>query len=298
MLKHSSGFAPILLIVVAALALSASVGAYFYLTRTTSPATKSPPKKSEPMSTSSADTTATPPALPSPIPIVPPPPAPKISGGTVKVHLTEGNDNNTNNSLSQPTKFQIVIHDDAAFKRSISGVSDWTSPLIPEGSYFVDVYYQSPFAEWQSDCDNCFDEHNNSSTYRSSVQLTIKNNQTSTVKFKYKNFVTPILEPPKQATNDHKAPITNIFYPAQGGTISYKTDGKVCAYESAPTDSPDDQVTTHFAFDGGSFQTATGYLCADSLPNGSHSLAYYSTDQWGNTESTRTLSFSVNIMGN
>ncbi|MBI2611346.1 hypothetical protein HYW54_01195 [Candidatus Gottesmanbacteria bacterium] len=115
--------------------------------------------------------------------------------------------------------------------------------------------------------------------------------------------VTPILRPliteiPPTPV-DTSPPTTNVFYPQAGGFITFKTDGKICAIMSAPTDdSGFAGVETFYAFDGGSFQKGVGYLCADSLPNGPHTLSFYSKDQAGNTEATRTISFTVNIEGN
>lgn len=111
---------------------------------------------------------------------------------------------------------------------------------------------------------------------------------------------TPIIKPLiTDVPPDTSLPITNVFYPQDGGEITYKIDGKVCAIMSAPSDdSGFAGVETFYAFDGGSFQKGVGYLCADVLPNGPHTLSFYSKDQAGNTETTRTISFTVNIEGN
>ena len=98
---------------------------------------------------------------------------------------------------------------------------------------------------------------------------------------------------------DTTPPMMNIYYPQPNGSITYKIDGKVCAIMTAPTDDSGNQgVETHYRFDDGNWQTGGGYLCVDTLSNGAHTLSYYSKDKAGNTESTKTMSFSVNIAGN
>lgn len=100
---------------------------------------------------------------------------------------------------------------------------------------------------------------------------------------------------------DTTPPTTNIYYPQPNGSITYKIDGKVCAVATAPTDDNPAGVETEYKFDDGGwsgYAAGRGYLCADSLPNGTHTLSYHSKDKAGNVESTKTLGFTVNIVGN
>lgn len=101
---------------------------------------------------------------------------------------------------------------------------------------------------------------------------------------------------------DTMPPNTNIYYPQNNGSITYKIDGKVCAIATQPNDDQGPAgIETEYKFDDGSwsgYAGGRGYLCADSLPNGSHTLSYHSKDKSGNVEATKTIGFTVNIPGN
>ena len=114
------------------------------------------------------------------------------------------------------------------------------------------------------------------------------------------SYIRPLVTDVPQKSPDTTPPITNVFYPQNGGIIDFKTDGKVCAIMGEPTEETKEGLKTYYKFDGNDWieSVGTGYLCADSLPNGPHYLSYYSKDQAGNTEQTRTISFTVNIPGN
>ena len=108
---------------------------------------------------------------------------------------------------------------------------------------------------------------------------------------------------PTQAPADTEAPHTNILYPGNGGEITYKTDGKVCAIQSAPTDnqSPHNDISLSYKFDNdgwSDFISNLSYVCKDSLPNGAHTLSVKSKDKAGNIENEKVISFTVNIENN
>ncbi len=108
---------------------------------------------------------------------------------------------------------------------------------------------------------------------------------------------------PTQAPADTEAPHTNIMYPGNGGEITYKTDGKVCAIQSAPTDnqSPHNDISLSYKFDNdgwSDFVSNLSYVCKDSLPNGPHTLSVKSKDKAGNIENEKVISFTVTIENN
>lgn len=108
---------------------------------------------------------------------------------------------------------------------------------------------------------------------------------------------------PTQAPSDTEPPHTNIMFPSNGGEITYKTDGKVCAIQSAPTDNQsshsDIGLSYKFDNDGWSdFIYNLSYVCKDSLPNGAHTLSVKSKDKAGNVENEKVISFTVNIENN
>lgn len=86
------------------------------------------------------------------------------------------------------------------------------------------------------------------------------------------------------------------------GSITYKTDGKVCAIATEPNDnSGPNGIETEYKFDNenwSGYAGGRGYLCSSSLKNGTHTLSYHSKDKAGNVESTKTIQFTVNIPGN
>lgn len=113
----------------------------------------------------------------------------------------------------------------------------------------------------------------------------------------------PLQSPTPTLSPDNEAPRTNIYYPQNGGTITYKMDGKVCAITTAPYDNqtPFGQIQTQYAFDGddwSAYATGRAYLCKDNLSNGPHSLKVRSKDNAGNVEAEKVISFEVNIPDN
>lgn len=107
---------------------------------------------------------------------------------------------------------------------------------------------------------------------------------------------------PDKPQQDTIPPVTNIYYPQSGGTITYKTVGKICAIATQPSDNTDPAgIETEYKFDESGwsgFAANRAYLCADALANGSHTLHFHSKDKSGNIEEVRSLGFNVNIEGN
>lgn len=109
--------------------------------------------------------------------------------------------------------------------------------------------------------------------------------------------------PPSGTPTDTVPPTTNIYYPSQNGTITYKIDGKICAIASPPNDNVNNsnEIETEYKFDDtgwSGYATVRAYLCVDALSNGQHTLTYHSKDKAGNVETTKTIQFTVNIPGN
>lgn len=248
-------------------------------------------------------------------------PKPTLSKtGSISLHIGDGSipdcrgingkdclDPNLDNPINDESmEFVIKREPDGEEIKTKKPVSDWSVKDLAPGKYKAFVSYSFlKYRHRTASCAGCFDytwfDHEDTCGYI--LDLRAGDNVRISCKFENsKAYIGPPLPtdgpPPKGP--DTTAPITNIFYPGNGGSIDYKTDGKVCAYMSAPTEETKEGLTTYFKFDDGAWipSVGTGYLCSDNLSNGSHTLSYYSKDQNGNTESTRTISFSVNIPAN
>ncbi len=102
---------------------------------------------------------------------------------------------------------------------------------------------------------------------------------------------------------DTQPPQSRVLYPKNGGELTYKTNGQVCAISEGPLDNVSNwqKIQTRFKFDGddwAAYETNRLYFCRDPLPNGTHTLKIQSKDEAGNEESEQTISFTVNIEGN
>jgi len=132
------------------------------------------------------------------------------------------------------------------------------------------------------------------------IPAIVTNSVTPTSKAKYIPLTTPTSTP---TPPDITAPTTNIFYPVNNGSITYKIDGKVCAIALAPTDKDSklSDIETEFKFDNSEwsgYKSGLGYFCSDVLANGQHAISYHSKDKAGNVEEVKTLNFTVVIAGN
>lgn len=113
---------------------------------------------------------------------------------------------------------------------------------------------------------------------------------------------TPSVTPTPTVPPDTEPPHTNVYYPQNGGemTYTYPDKGGYCVVANAPTDNRDrwQQIQTQFHFDSESYSpyaTERAFMCVSFLPNGPHTFTYRSKDSSGNVEAEQTISFTVNI---
>lgn len=189
------------------------------------------------------------------------------------------------------------------------GVTKWEVGNLTPGRYSAEVYFPSNSYQARTySCDNCENLSFTSSTNRSSYDFDLRAGNNPHMRIGYAKGSGSGLNQNQNSNNgngsqnDTTPPTTNIYYPQNGGTITYKIDGKVCAIQTAPTDdSGGSNVELQFQFDTNSWsewKSGQGYLCSDSLSNGTHTLQFHSRDKAGNVESLRSISFTVNIPGN
>jgi len=317
------GFSQILVILLTAVVIAGVSGLVIYKTKTSQNEKKETPKTMIKIATpSSQPLTATPsPTKTVTKPVVPPPIPPKVlppTTGMISVHLSDSTSQTCqyagycfDGGIDKPIKapgFKVrVSNPDTKYSTENQSVtSDWTVKDLVPGRFHVDVWASSgSYGTRASDCQNC---PNNQSTTDSDcgVVFDLKAGANPRVLCKFQNYKPDFSQstpPPPPPSGDTSPPTTHISYPQSGGTITYRTDGKVCAIASAPTDDKSswNDIQTDYAFDSGGwygYATNRPYLCADSLSNGAHTLRYHSKDQAGNEESTQTLSFTVDIAGN
>ncbi len=238
---------------------------------------------------------------PEPAPVVP-----KPNVATAKVSITIFDIDGWKSITSDDFHFN-VFSNSPKVRFETKGVTTWQVDNLSPGRYSAEVYF--PTASWQArtySCENCTNQSFTSGTNHSSYDFDLLDGSHPHLKFGYaRGSGSGLSQDNNSGTNNQRdttPPITNIYYPQNGGTITYKLDGKVCAIQTAPTDdSGHNNVEISFQFDSGSWsewKANQGYLCAETLPNGPHTMQYHSRDKAGNVEATRTLSFSVNIPGN
>ena len=239
--------------------------------------------------------------------------------GTISIHIADGSipncwgsegkdcfDPNLDNPIKDDSmEFVIKKEPDGQEIKTKDPVSDWSVKDLKPGRYRAFVSYKFlKYKQKKAECQGC----------QNSIWFGVEDtcgyvfdlNAGDNVKIscKFENSSAYIGKPlptngPAFRSPDTTAPHTNVFYPQNGGEITNKTDGKVCAYMSAPwDDSGPGNVETFYKFDSEEYRKGIGYLCTDSLANGPHYLSFYSKDQSGNTESVQTFYFTVNIPGN
>ncbi|MFO0703899.1 MAG: hypothetical protein U0525_04210 [Patescibacteria group bacterium] len=115
-------------------------------------------------------------------------------------------------------------------------------------------------------------------------------------------YIAPTVIVPTSAVGDTQPPFSIVMTPENNGSITQKTDGKVCAFMSPPSDnvSKSEDIEVIYSFDSLTEVRvkATNYLCTDSLANGAHTLKYRSKDAAGNEEADKVVNFTVNIADN
>jgi hypothetical protein len=189
-------------------------------------------------------------------------------------------------------------------KRIHNETSNLNTNSLTPGRYNITILFpQDRFSYSSRECDNCGTSTGFSDWGKCGYEVNLQMGQT--INFICKLRSSRIINLPVPSSNtetnqpDTIPPRTNIFYPQPNGSITYKTDGKVCASMSEPIDNAGSQgVETQYKFDNGGWQKGIGYLCTESLSNGPHSLSFFSKDKAGNVEAARTINFTVNIPGN
>jgi hypothetical protein len=210
------------------------------------------------------------------------------------------------NKQSNDQVFEYVFRNETTGqeKRIHNETSSLKTSSLNPGRYNITILFpQDRFSYSSRECDNCGTSTGFSDWGKCGYEVNLQAGQT--INFICKLRTSRIINLPVPNSNngsnqpDTNPPQTNIFYPLPNGTITYKTDGKVCASMSEPIDNAGSQgVETQYKFDNGGWQKGIGYLCTESLSNGPHSLSFFSKDKAGNVEAVRTINFTVNIPGN
>lgn len=225
-----------------------------------------------------------------------PPPTVTPSTGIIKAVINDNGQPITDTSLTLH-----IRNENTQEEQVLNNVnSSWIIPGIKPDKYKISIpfSYKNYFNPDRS-CEGCRDKEDKSDFEVCGYVVVLRagdNIKISCTLRKTQQFSLPENTEPA----DTLPPQTSIFYPQPNGSITYKTDGKVCAYEAAPSDNgrSTEGLQTFYKFDDRDWQTGMGYLCADSLPNGPHTISFYSKDKAGNVETTSSFSFTVNIPGN
>lgn len=190
----------------------------------------------------------------------------------------------------QNTKTNQVWQKDSA--------TDWTVEKLLAGSYKATVEYPSAtYHGYTSSCDNCQNQQPLSTTGLCgySFELIIGKDSKMSCGVNNPNEISP-------DANDHNPPSWNVYYPQANGTITYKTDGKVCVYMYPPSDDRVGDIQGRVGFDGNwqdwKKASSYAYACMDTLTNGSHTFTYQAKDLAGNEQQVQTMNLTVNIEGN
>ncbi|OGG30446.1 hypothetical protein A2973_01030 [Candidatus Gottesmanbacteria bacterium RIFCSPLOWO2_01_FULL_49_10] len=294
-MKLQNGFAPIVILLMAVIGLTTALAGYSIVRPK-----EDKPSTSLPIPTSTPALTPT----PSPKPTTTPPPARRLvpssapAGATIEVHMNNYGTPITDTSLDLTIKNEVSGQE----QKIKNTTSNWSLPNFNPGKYrFSIIFPMEKYFNPTRSCEGCQNKVDISTFNTCGYVVDVGSRDTISM--------TCMLGSPKRlgqpsdtqgsTSQDTTPPTTHIYYPQPNGSITYKIDGKVCAIMTEPTDDSGGQgVETHYRFDEGNWQTGVGYLCADALPNGPHTLSYYAKDKAGNTESTKTISFSVNIAGN
>lgn len=298
-MKRQSGFIPVFLLVFAALAVTSTIAGYTIFSK------KSDEEKIKFVQITPAPTVS---PIPTAVPVrkvfipLPTKSLPTLASNTATINAIIS----ANNAPLNDDSLNFYLRNEKTGEEKIlkNTSSAWTINHVPPGKYklYVPFSYKK-YTYGDRSCEGC--QNKQDITDFGICGYVINLNEGDNVKFHCALLPVHQLDLPSNNSNsnnsgpDTSPPTTNIFYPQPNGSITYKTDGKICAYMSEPSDNfGGKNVETFFKFDNGNFSKGVGYLCADSLPNGPHTLSYYSKDQAGNTEATKTISFTVNIPGN
>ncbi len=303
-MKLQNGFAPVaLLLIITAVAVTA-IGGYSTFSRLKrynideAKTTQVPSFSQTEFPTSSPTLTpiSTTKFLPTRVPVSPTPSTITIS---VQIH-----DNGA--AINDPSPYFFLRNEDTSseqiLKNSNSGY--WIVSNLKPGKYKMYVAYSyNSFIHIDQKCEGCQNKEDISNPGSCGYIVDLHTGDNIKIVCEMR-AVHPLGSQSTNSliANDTIPPVTNLYYPQMNGSITYKTDGKVCAVMTEPSDNQGSNgVETEYQFDNGNWSGYAGghpYLCADSLPNGQHTLSYHSKDKAGNVESTKTIQFTVNISGN
>lgn len=175
-----------------------------------------------------------------------------------------------------------------------SGTAEWKFDGLEEGNYKFVGTYPPNYLQHTDGCNNCKNPQRLTTSGVCGYTFDLEKGKDVSI------FCAVYSTSELQAdTSDKTPPTSSVYYPQAGGTITYKTDGKVCVYMNPPSDNSQGQIQTRVAFDENwqSWKNASdyAYACVDSLSNGNHNFKYQSKDLAGNEESIRSMDFTVNI---
>lgn len=300
-MKRQNGFIPLFILLFVGATITAGALGYSYVFR---PTGKIVQNNQEDIPSFSLLPTASPtPSLkPKPTSLIPTYRTPTTiqSTGTIYTYISDNGNPITDNSL------QLYIRNENTGDEQImkNTTSSWTVSGIKPGKYKMYIPYSyKQYFNPERNCEGCRDKEDVSDFGKCGYVVNL--HAGDIIKFSCSLRTTHQLNiPPSNISNnssgpDTMPPNTNIYYPQPNGSITYKMDGKVCAIASEPNDNQGPNgIETEYRFDEGpwsGYAAGRAFLCADSLPNGPHTLSYYSKDKAGNVESTKTLQFTVNI---
>ena len=300
-MKTQNGFATIFILLLMATAVSTAFGGYMYLQ------TKITIKQNI------SNVTTSPTLLPSPVSSVTPTKIPlptkkAISPTPISPAVIFLIKDNTNSPILDNSLALSIKNEDTGKEQKIQNQSSsWSITNLNPGKYKFWISYPTDrYATMEKSCEGCENREDVAVYDSCGYHFTFQTG--NHVKISCKLMSSRPLNFPGTSANDSgpgpdtTPPNTNISYPQQNGSITYKIDGKVCAIATQPNDDQGPNgIETEYKFDNGSwsgYASDRAYLCADSLPNGPHTLSYHSKDKSGNVENTKTISFTVNIPGN
>ncbi len=299
-MKLQRGFAPIAILLIAAISSLAVLAGYSITHQKTASEKQILFLSPTPIST------ITP--IPSPTPSHPPvkyiptltPLPTKSSTATIMAAIS-----NNGSPVSDTAPYLFVRNEDTAHEQILkNGNSNWIITGITPGKYKVYIAYSiNSFMNPEISCQGCQNPQNISGP--GSCGYIVELSAGDTMKLSCE--LRPVMPlsgqvSNNQLSNDTTPPNTNIYYPQPDGSITYKIDGQVCAIATQPNDnSGPEGIETEYKFDDGNwsgYAGGRGYLCTPTLANGPHTLYYHSKDRAGNVEETKSLQFTVNIPGN
>jgi hypothetical protein len=304
-MKLQNGFVPFLVLFVSAVVITATIGGYSVFSRFKDIENPKKTQKQKPVFSLEEFSFSSP--TPSPKPTIKPlptrvPVSPTSTTTSISVYA---GDNGI--AITDPSIYFFLRNEESAQEQMVknSNSGSWTLSNLSPGKYKMYVSYSyNNFMNIDKKCEGCQNNQEISSPGSCGYIFDLKagNNVRLSCTLRPVKPLTGGQTANNQLSNDTMPPNTNIYYPQPNGSITYKIDGKICAIATQPNDnSGPEGIETEYRFDNDNwsgYAGGRGYLCASSLSNGPHTLSYHSKDWAGNVETTKTISFSVNIPGN